>query len=78
MGKRIRKPIKQGFCTSSNSNPSSYIECIKNAHEYNKEELKELINKLPKIPYVKIFGKLMQISHADAERIKNDINVIYI
>jgi hypothetical protein len=33
---------------------------------------------LPKVPHIRVFGKLMRISEMDAERVKNYYNVIYI
>jgi hypothetical protein len=62
MEKRIRKPISAGYVCASNS-----------ANPNSK-----IASKSPKVPHIRVFGKLMRISEMEAERIKNDYNVLYI
>jgi hypothetical protein len=62
MEKRIRKPLRAGYVCSTGSD----------------NVLSNIVDKLPKMPHVRVFGKLMRISEMDAERIKNDYNVLYI
>lgn len=72
--KRTRIPLKRGFiCEASPSGKCSHREhltSIRTAHELNKAEIARIMEKAPKIPFVKCFDKWIQITAEQAENFK--------
>lgn len=78
--KSKRKPLKKGYvCTSTGTHCSykTHIEAVRTAHELNKEEVERIMKNAPKIPYAKCFDKWIQLIPEQAERMKNDLTIIY-
>ena len=77
--KRNRIPLKRGFiCEASPSGKCSYREhltAIRTAHELNKEEVAHIMKDAPKIPYAKCFGKWIQLTPEQAEKMKDHITI---
>ena len=77
--KHVRTPLKRGFiCETSPSGKCSYREhltAIRTAHELNKEEVARIMENAPKIPYAKCFGKWIQLTPEQAEKMKNDLTI---
>ena len=79
--KRTRTPLKRGFvCEASpsgNCSHRNHLTAIRTAHELNKEEVKRIMENAPKIPYAKCFNKWIQLTPEQAEKMKNDLTIIW-
>ena len=79
--KRTRTPLKRGFiCEASPLGKCSHrdhLTTIRTAHELNKEEVARIMKNAPKIPYAKCFDKWIQLTPEQAERMKNDLTIIW-
>lgn len=76
-----RTPLKRGFiCEASPSGKCSYREhltAVRTAHELNKEEMAHIMKDAPKIPYAKCFDKWIRLTPEQAEKMKNDLTIIW-
>lgn len=54
-----------------------HVEYIKTQHEKNKEEIIKISSEIEvKHYFIKVFGKLMEITEADVERLKESYTII--
>ena len=76
--------MRQRFKTSRLCSSDNYViskkihkQDIINSHNNNKAIIAAIVERRTKIPYVRVFGELMQISIEEATEINNTITVIW-
>ena len=77
--------MRQRFKTSRLCSSDNYIiskrihkQDIINSHNNNKAVIAAIVERRTKIPYVRVFGKLMRISIEEATEINNTITVLWL
>lgn len=77
--------MRQRFKTSRLCSSDNYVisrkihkQDIINSHNNNKAVIAAIVERRNKIPYVRVFGELMQISIEEATKINNTITVLWL